>query len=374
MSTIPLLPAVERRRATAAGSSAKGEAAPDADFPEIEFLVGSENRLLASVVTALRCGAGNYNPLLLCGAAGTGKSRLAQGLAATWPLDENVPPSNARTSSIAHRASHIELTDGPKFCHDLAQLRGPRRLAAWRDRIRSKSLLVIDDVHLLGPHPAAQVELASTIDAICGNDGAFIATSRLRPAEIKLLSPALRSRLGAGLVVTIAPPEVPTRKALLRAGAERLRVKLPSDAIDVLAAGLPLPAGPLLAALDELVAARAGDFTALAAREYIARQRRGGTLKLSTVAGRVAKRRQLTVADLKGSSRRRSVAAACAVTMYLCRHLTGSSLKQIGDYLGGRDHTTVLHGCQVIDSQLPHDAALRADLAELRSELEGLRR
>jgi chromosomal replication initiator protein len=255
----------------------------------------------------------------------------------------------------------------------LAENRGPARLAARRRRLRQAELLVIEDVDQLAGHESALRELANTIDAALADGTSIVVTSRFIPAAMLALDARLRGRLVAGLVVNIASPQRPARLALLSTFARQRGIALDERAGRALADAQHASAGELLAALETLALHRAGPIDRAAVRELANSGPAGRRLRIATVSAKVARRYRLSTADLQGRSRRRSVAIARSLAMYLCRQLTGSHLRQIGEYLGGRDHTTVLHGCQKIEQLLEHDAAIRAEVAELRSEMTGQR-
>lgn len=333
-----------------------------------DFIVGSENRLLEAAVYMLRSRAVGAQLLVLCGPAGSGKTHLARGLADAWDRSSGKHVEN-RVGASSHPA--VVSLDAEKLRRGLADNRSPARLAAWRRRLRQAELLVVEDVHQLTGQESPQRELAATIDAVLADGGRVVLTSREMPGAMRTLEARLRSRLEAGLVINIASPQRPARLALLSAFAQQRGLTLDDRAGGALADAQINSAGELLAALDQLALRREGLIDRAAVRELTESTTTGRRPRVATIVAKVAGRYRLTPADLQGRSRRKSVAAARSLAMYLCRQLTDSHLHQIGEYLGGRDHTTVLHSCQKIEQLLTHDATTRAEVAQLRSELTG---
>jgi chromosomal replication initiator protein len=344
-----------------------------------EFIVGSENRLLELAILLLRNGAEAdaspqkmfANPLVLWGGAGAGKTHLARGIAETWlGVGARDQGSGVRGQEAGCAAPVVQLNT-ESLRKALADNRQPSRLAAWRRRVRGAELLVFEDVHNLAGHDSAQHELADTIDALLADGGRVLVTSRIAPAALTSLDARLRSRLEAGLVVQIALPQRATRLALLETAVRDRRLPLDGPARAALADAQQGTAGELLAALERL-AAHQGEtsLTPAAVRQLAGPERPLRKLRIATVAARVARRSRVAVDELRGRSRRRTVATARAMTMYLCRHVGGCQLRQIGEYLGGRDRTTVLHGCQTIAEQLQHDPVTQAEVTQLKKALK----
>jgi chromosomal replication initiator protein len=183
------------------------------------------------------------------------------------------------------------------------------------------------------------------------------------------LSPALRSRLSAGLIVSLVPPAAAARLALIERFASLRRIALPTAAARTLADGLSATAPELSGALAELQLQADFDQSSIdvsGVRRFLADRQLQLRPSLRTIASRAAKYFGLRMSDLKSSSRRRAVVQARGVAIYLARQLTDKSLKQIGDYFGGRDHTTVLHSVHSTESRLRSDPTSRRAAAEIR--------
>jgi chromosomal replication initiator protein len=230
----------------------------------------------------------------------------------------------------------------------------------------------MDDVDRLAGKEAAQRELASTLDTILEAGGQVLLTSSVAPGQLAGFLPQLQSRLIGGLTVPLALPGPLARMAIVRRLAELHGIDLGQREAETLALGLASSVPRLLGALATLQAAcESGDpITLQRVRAYLKELRTAATPSLRDISVAVARHFSLRLADLRSPSRRRAVVVARDVAMYLARTLSGTSLKQIGSYFSGRDHTTVSHGCWKTNSLLRTDGAIRDAVARLRARLE----
>jgi chromosomal replication initiator protein len=299
-----------------------------------------------------------YSPLVLIGAPGTGKSHFALGMARYW--------RQTRPEDL------ITCATGADFARELNDAIETRTLDAWRARYRSSALLVLDEVHQLASRGAAQVELLHTLDALAARDAMVIVTSRLGIAQITNLLPALESRLVAGLSIPLSLPGLDARRRLVERLAAERGTTIEPEALSLLAERFEASVPELFGALMFLETSSLLDGGIIRlehARRYI--HDRGGRRMptLRGIAAQTAKHFSISPADLKSASRRRAAVQARGVAMHLARQLTGISLQRIGDYFGGRDHTTVLHGCRRIEQLLADSAELRRDVEQLITAL-----
>lgn len=360
-------PGEERRESAAARcferprqSAAKPQVvkSPPSGTLSCEFLAGPENQLIGAAMSVLLDEpAPRYNPLVISGPSGTGKTHLARGLAAKRLL------SNAEGGE---RVVFVTGSDFARLLHDAIEAGAT---ASFRERFRGASLLILDDLTQLATKRVAQQELIHTIDAVIGGGGQIVITSRNMPSRIVGLAAGLTSRLVAGLSVTLAPPAANARLALIERFASLRRIALPHPAARTLADGLDATAPELSGAISELQMQAQLDGAMIdtnRVRRFIADRRLRLRPKMKTIASLAAKRFSLRVGDLRGSSRRRAVVEARGVAVHLARQLTGKSLEEIGRYFGGRDHTTILHSLETTESRLRTDPSIRRAAAEIR--------
>jgi chromosomal replication initiator protein len=330
-----------------------------AAHPLAEFVAGPENIL---AVTALRPYLNrtdiHYSPLVLYGPHGSGKSHLAHGLAAWWR--QHFP------------TACVSCSDASEFADAYAAAIQDQRLDAFRRQTRDAALFVLEDLGQLSGKRGAQQELLHALDALAEREALVVVTARSLPMHWPILLPSLRSRLSAGLAVPLALPGPATRRALLERLSAARGIALPKRVVQSLADGLNVSVPVLIAAvLDLELAARAGGPEADSdhIRRFMAEQDNAKVPSLREIAGLTAKYFGLRLAELKSPRRRQPLVAGRGVAMYLARQLTDKSLQQIGEFFGGRDHTTVLHGYRRTEKLLGRDRATRQAIADLKKLL-----
>ncbi len=363
----PGRPGDERRESAAARrferprqSAAKPQAvkSPPSGTLSCEFLAGPENQLIGVAIdTLLQQAERRYNPLVICGPSGTGKTHLARGLATKRLL---------AAAASDERVVFVTGSDFARLLHDAIEADAT---ASFRERFRSASLLILDDFTQLATKRLAQQELIHTLDAVIDGGGQVVITSRSMPSRIAGLAAGLASRLVGGLTVTLAPPAAAARLALIERFASLRRIALPHPAARTLADGLDATAPELSGAIAKLQMHAELEGTPIdtnRVRRFLADRRLRLRPKMKTIASLAAKQFGLRVGDLRGLSRRRAVVEARGVAIHLARQLTGKSLEEIGRYFGGRDHTTVLHSLETTETRLRSDPAIRRAAADIR--------
>ncbi len=322
-------------------------------FTMDRFFAGPENALVeVAVRSILDDRTRRFNPLLLCGPEGTGKSHLTCGLAAQWQR--------------LFRSRVICVT-AKEFARELADAFEVNSVVEFRGRYRECSLLALEGIESLNGRAAAQIELVHTLDTLLARGSQIILTASEPPARLKQLHPTLASRLSAGLLVALALPGIEVRTVVLRHLAEMRHVTLPEPVDRMLAEGIVGTVPDLCEAIADLEPA-GRTIDAASAREYIRRRSAAQEPPLSAIARHTARYFALRVADLRGRSRRRAVVTARNIAMYLARRLTNHSFDQIGEYFGGRDHTTVSHGCRKTGTLLESDSGVQLAVQRLGSK------
>lgn len=312
------------------------------------FVVGPSNRLAHSVAcSVVESPLAENTPVFFHGGCGLGKTHLLHGIA------------NALTEK---RPSIRWLyVSGEEFTNQFICALRERSLDAFRRRIREIDVLLLDDMHFIANKKATQEEFLHTFNAIDAAGRRVVLASDAHPKTTSELSEPLVSRLIAGMVIRIETPDFETRCEILRRRAAQMRHTLPEPVVLYLAEKIRGNVRELEGCLLKLLA-----FAALAdvpVTPEIARQAMNDHLGRSDKAPSVEKIEHcvagyfgLTIVDLHGSSKNRTIVLARNIAMHLARTQTGLSFPEIARLMGNKDHTTVLHACRRIDKLLKEDA------------------
>jgi chromosomal replication initiator protein len=298
--------------------------------------------------------AGHCSPLLLTGRSGAGKSHLCRAI------------RGARPEQTAFLSSE-------EFTSEVTQAIRSDRMASVRARYRRHlNVLILEDVQFLQGKRATQMEFFHTLDHLISRGKPVVLTSDRPPAELDGLEERLRARISSGLVAYIGPPEIETRRAILRARASAGGVRLPDEVVELLAAR-PIDApGALVSSLNQVVA-RATllkrpvtlELVHEALRAVDVPGRRRSIEEIMQIAARAS---GVTVEELRGRSRRRRIVRPRQLAMFLCRRFTDASLAEIGRAFR-RDHSTVIYSLEQIEMRTVEQPQLRYELESLASRL-----
>jgi chromosomal replication initiator protein len=324
------------------------------------FVAGPENHLAEVAVKAVLSGAEDgYNPLVLFGPSGSGKSHLALGLADAWKAH--------------HRRRPLVCETAVDFARQLADAIEAQAAGDFRAQRRRAGLWVVEDIERLAGKQAAQLEFVVLLDDLVASGVRVLVTAAAAPNQIAGLAARLQSRLVAGLTVPLALPGPEARLAILGQLAALRELNLLDEAAEALAAGLCGTPSQLAGALVQLEMASTAESPAIdlkAAGQYLARRQASRRVELRAIAAATARHFSLRARDLRSPSRRQVVVRARGVAMYLARELTAGSLEQIGRFFGGRDHTTVLHGCRRTEELLEKEPAIRHAIQQVRQRVQ----
>ena len=323
------------------------------------FIVGSANRLAhaASLSVAERPGHA-YNPLFLYGGVGLGKTHLMHAI------------GNQVLARFPRK--RVVYATSEKFTNEFITSIQQGKIDDFRGRYRRIDLLLIDDIQFIADKERTQEEFFHTFNAI-HEDGKQIVLSSDRPPKlIVTLEERLRSRFEWGLTADLTAPDLETRIAILRAKAEEQQVHIGSDVLEFIARKVISNIRELEGALNRIVAyANMGGMplTIELAQAVLSNVLYNPKRRLVTperIVQAVSDYYSVDLDALKGQKRDRAIVMPRQVAMYLMRAETDVSLLRIGQELGGRDHSTVLHACEKIDRETQENEELRRDLAAVR--------
>jgi chromosomal replication initiator protein len=249
-----------------------------------------------------------------------------------------------------------------------------KSMAQFKKQFQQVDALLIDDIQFFAGKNTTQEEFFHTCNSLMDGKQQIILTCDRFPREVENLEPRLKSRLGWGLSVVLEAPDDETRATILMDKAQRRGIELPADVAWQIAKRLHSSVRDLEGALNTL-AARA-NFTGRAITLEFAQETlrdlmraQASVISLSNIQKTVADYYQLKLTDLLSQRRTRSLARPRQLAMALAKELTEKSLPEIGEAFGGRDHTTVLHGCRVIQGLRESDGKIREDWDKLVRKL-----
>lgn len=326
------------------------------------FVAGSANRMtLEAALAVAEHPASLYNPFLIYGGVGLGKTHLLQAIA----------------HSCRERNMRVIYIPSEVFTNDLVDAIRQRSTAMFREKYRSADVLLVDDIQFIAGKDSTQEEFFHTFNALYTFNKQVVLASDRHPSQLTTLEDRLRSRFGGGLVMDLQPPEYETRLAILNNWAQERGIQLQASVAEMIAERSKTNIRDLEGVFNQVVAttqfARRPVTLDLAENVLDGYSRpRHHQLTMARVLEATAKHFKVSMADLIGPRRTARLTQARQIAMYLAREVTMASLPQIGEAFGGRSHSTVLHSCNKMTDDLEHDDLLRADVKAIQAALGNL--
>jgi len=324
------------------------------------FVVGSGNRLAHAACQAVaEKPARAYNPLFLYGGVGLGKTHLLHAIG----------------NDCHTRGLHVLYVSSEEFTNDMITAIRTHTNQAFRDKYRSADVLLVDDIQFIAGKESTQEEFFHTFNTLHGQDKQIIVSSDRPPKSLNTLDERLRSRFEWGLTADIQPPDLETRLAILRSKAERTGRQIPGDILESIARRVQSNIRELEGALNRILAFSdlsgshlTSQLVEVALADLLPQR---SDVQPQKIIELVAKEWQTTVEALLGRDRSQKIAQPRQVAMYLLRKETDASLPQIGEVLGGRDHTTVMYAIEKIASEIETKTDLRKRVVNIKQQLYG---
>jgi len=245
---------------------------------------------------------------------------------------------------------------------------------AFRLKYRNMDILIIDDIQFMAGKERTQEEFFHTFNTLYEAEKQIVLTSDRQPKEIPDIEERLRSRFEAGLIADIQPPDLETRIAILKKKADLQHIRLPDAVAEYLATILKNNIRELEGGLMRLGAIASLTNTDITVDLAKSEMKHLANLREKVITNEliqkiVAESFGVKPSDLKSKRRTRTVVLPRQVAMYLCRQLAGSSLPDIGNFFGGKDHSTVIHSCKVIEEKREKDPELKVRIEMLIKQL-----
>ena len=321
------------------------------------FVEGKSNQLAKAAAMQVADNSGTaYNPLLIYGGVGLGKTHLMHAVG---------------NQILKHKPNaHVVYLHSERFVQDMVKALQHNAIDNFKRHYRSVDALLIDDIQFFAGKERSQEEFFHTFNALLEDQRQIIITCDRYPKEVEGLEERLKSRFGWGLTQAIEPPELETRVAIMQSKAEAAGIDLPSDVAFFVAKKIRSNIRELEGALRRLIAnsqftgkAISIEFAREALHDLISLQEKLVTIE--NIQKTVAEYYKIRIADLLSARRSRSITRPRQLAMALSKELTSHSLPEIGDAFGGRDHTTVLHACKKTIELRDGDAKINDDYVNL---------
>ena len=321
------------------------------------FVEGKSNQLAKAAAMQVADSSGTaYNPLLIYGGVGLGKTHLMHAVG-NQILQQNP-------------TAHVVYLHSERFVQDMVKALQHNAIDNFKRHYRSVDALLIDDIQFFAGKERSQEEFFHTFNALLEDQRQIIITCDRYPKEVEGLEERLKSRFGWGLTQSIEPPELETRVAIMQSKAEAAGIDLPSDVAFFVAKKIRSNIRELEGALRRLIANSqftgkdiSIEFAREALHDLISLQEKLVTIE--NIQKTVAEYYKVRIADLLSARRSRSITRPRQLAMSLSKELTSHSLPEIGDAFGGRDHTTVLHACKKTVELRDGDAKINDDYVNL---------
>jgi len=330
------------------------------------FVVGTSNQLAHAASDAVAKTPGSvYNPLFIYGESGLGKTHLMQA------VGHKILGNNPN--------SKILYVSTETFVNDFIQAVevGSGRAKDFKNRYRNVDVLLIDDIQFLSGKESTQEEFFHTFNHLHQNNKQVVLTADRFPKAIKGLERRLQTRFEGGMVADISKPDIETRAAILKRKSSRYQTQVEEDVINFIAENIKSSIRELEGALTKVIAM--AELKKVAPTKELAAKILGQIIEISKtiitpelVIKEVCKHYSVPKEDILGRKRTKDIVTPRQVLMYLMRHEINLSFPEIGKEMGGKDHTTIMHGCNKIESEISNNPRLKNDISTIKDSIHSI--
>ncbi|MFA6688037.1 MAG: chromosomal replication initiator protein DnaA [Sphaerochaetaceae bacterium] len=332
------------------------------------FVTGDNSSFAYNACYAISKNPGtNYNPCLIYGGVGLGKTHLLQSIG-NYILDH--------TPMLK-----VVYVTAEMFTNEFIQAISDKKTNSFKNKYRKVDVLLIDDIHFLQGKDSTQEELFHTFNNLYDTNKQLVFTCDRPISELKDLTARLRSRFERGLNVDLQPPNYETRMAILRLKCEEKNSYMSDDVLDYISRNINTNVRDLEASLTKLIAYSdllGQEITLDIAKEQLKTSypiiNANQALSIDTIIKVVAEYFNISPYDIRGKKRTKSLVQPRQIAMYIARHITDFSTTEIGNDFGGRDHTTVMHAIQRIEGLIKSDSGMSNTIQKLEREIQNYKK
>ncbi|WP_130011177.1 chromosomal replication initiator protein DnaA [Serinicoccus sediminis] len=326
------------------------------------FVSGPSNRFAhAASLAVAESPARAYNPLFIYGESGLGKTHLLHAI--------------GHYARKLYPGVRVRYVNSEEFTNDFINSIRDDKAGAFQRRYRNVDFLLVDDIQFLQGKEQTVEEFFHTFNTLHNSEKQVVITSDQPPKRLSGFAERMRSRFEWGLLTDVQPPDLETRIAILRKKAAQEGMQLPDEVLEHIASRISTNIRELEGALIRVTAFASlssqsadADLAAHVLKDIVPGSETA-QITVATIIREVSEYFQITIDELCGTSRSRTLVNARQIAMYLCRELTDLSLPKIGQEFGGRDHTTVMHAERKIRGQIGERRALYDQIAELTGRI-----
>ena len=325
------------------------------------FISGNSNQFASAAAIAVANNPATiYNPLFIYGGVGLGKTHLLNAIGNKIIADQ-------ANSEVCYYSSE-------KFTNELINAIRYGKMEEFRNKFRSIDVLLIDDVQFIAGKERTQEEFFHTFNSLYDSHKQIVVTSDKFPKEIPGLEERLRSRFEWGLIADIQAPDKETKQAILEAKAEKNNIVLPEDVAEFLSSSVISNIRELegyLVRIGAYASLTSTPITIDMAKEILKDiiVEYNQEITVEDIQKKVTNYFNIKISDIKSSKRTKKFVYPRQIAMYLCRQLTSYSYPEIGEYFGGKDHSTVIHAIKKIEAELENNTSLKQSIKNIKTTL-----